>query len=1018
MVTILRNLWSLWFGTLRRRIIVSVALVQAVMMALFVYDLTQRQEGLLIDRQVEQTTALSQALAVSAAGWLAADNISGLQEIINAQRNYHELAFAMLADRQGHILAHTDPARVGFHLQDLPPEGSPRVIKRSRTLVDVISPVKLGGRQVGWVRVGICQRLTGEKLAAMARSGLFYALAAILACSFLVWLAGRWFTRRLYVVQKTIDAVRAGNRQARIHLHGDDEAAGIAREFNNMLDSLASGDVERLRLHRQNDLILQAAGEGIYGVDIEGRILFANPAAIQMLGYPLADLLGKNSHQLFHHIRVNGSPNPEADCPLQKSLHEGAVYRGRDEVFWAKDGRRFPVEHVNTPILEEGRVIGAVVVFRDISERRQAEDELRLKTARLAEAQRLAHLGHWDLDLGRNHLTWSDEVYRIFGLPPQAFAATYEAFLERIHPEDREQVDRAYRESLESRSNYEIEHRILLPDGEIRYVQERCSTEYDATGTPLRSLGTVLDISERRRGEELLRLAYTVIKSSPTVLFRWQAAPGWPVEYVSENVAQFGYAAADLLSGAVPFASLVHPDDLARLAEEVERNSAAGVEQFAQEYRLVTAGGAVRTIDDRTTVERDREGRVTHYQGIVIDITENKRLESQLRQSQKMEAVGTLAGGIAHDFNNILTAIIGFGEIVMDQLEPGSPIREDQAHVLQAGRRAKDLVKQILTFSRRTDQELQPLLIQFVVKEALKLIRASIPASIEIREEVDVNCGAVLADPGQIHQVVMNLCTNAYQAMRETGGVLTVSLKCLAVSEAEAVGRGNLPPGHYVVLEVEDTGCGMTRAVRERIFEPYFTTKPQGEGTGLGLSLVHGIVTGLGGVINVYSEPGLGSSFKVYLPLIAETITGEAEVNSEVSPGGAESIMLVDDEEVITRLERKILEGFGYRVTVFADSEAALQAFRDNPPGFDLVLTDMTMPQLNGDELAREILRIRPGMPIILCTGFSEMIDAEKATAMGISEFMLKPIEKGELARAVRRALDESPFLSRRSSNG
>jgi signal transduction histidine kinase/ActR/RegA family two-component response regulator len=406
------------------------------------------------------------------------------------------------------------------------------------------------------------------------------------------------------------------------------------------------------------------------------------------------------------------------------------------------------------------------------------------------------------------------------------------------------------------------------------------------------------------------------------------------------------------------------------------------------------------------------DGRLVRLE-IATNISEKKRseeeqirLEGQLRQAQKMEAIGTLAGGIAHDFNNILTAIIGFGEIVMEQLPPGSALCVDQGHVVAAGKRAKELVKQILTFSRRSEQELQPLMVQFIVKEALKLLRSSIPASIEIRVDIDGNCGLVMADPGQIHQVVMNLCTNAYQAMRETGGVLAVSLKSVVVSAEEAKMIVNLQPGPHLCLEVADTGCGMSRAVRERIFEPYFTTKGQGEGTGLGLSLVHGIVTGLGGGINVNSAPGLGTTFKVYLPRIAVEPRAEAEVKSAIPPGGDESVLVVDDEASITGLERKLLEGLGYRVTVVAGGEQALQAFRAKPADFDLILTDMTMPGLNGDELAREILRIRPEMPIILCTGFSELIDAEKAEAMGIKEFLLKPLEKGELARAVRRALD------------
>jgi PAS domain S-box-containing protein len=423
-------------------------------------------------------------------------------------------------------------------------------------------------------------------------------------------------------------------------------------------------------------------------------------------------------------------------------------------------------------------------------------------------------------------------------------------------------------------------------------------------------------------------------------------------------------------------------------------------------HQHTDALGNPRQVEIKTFPIWSESGQVESVIEVINDVTARVQLEGQLHQAQKMEAIGTLAGGIAHDFNNILSAILGFAELVMEELEPDSRLSADQAQVIAAGLRAKDLVKQILTFSRRTDQELQPLLVQFVVKEALKLLRASIPTSIKFREEIDIDCGLVMADPGQIHQVVMNLCTNGYQAMRETGGVLAVSLQGLKISESEAVGRGNLAPGDYVVLEVSDTGCGMSKMVRERIFEPYFTTKGKGEGTGLGLSLVHGIVSGLGGVVNVYSEPGHGTTFKVYLPLIAGADPGEVEVASEVAPGGEESILVVDDEEAITHLERRILEKLGYRVTEFTASEEALQAFRAAPEGFDLVITDMTMPKLNGDELAREVLRIRPGMPIIICTGFSGLIDPEKAKAMGISEFMLKPVEKAELARAVRRVLD------------
>jgi len=391
-----------------------------------------------------------------------------------------------------------------------------------------------------------------------------------------------------------------------------------------------------------------------------------------------------------------------------------------------------------------------------------------------------------------------------------------------------------------------------------------------------------------------------------------------------------------------------------------------------------------------------------------VDRSEHVKLESQLRQTQKMEAIGTLAGGIAHDFNNILTAILGYGEMVMLQLPPDSPLREQQAQVVKAGERARELVKQILSFSRRTEQKLQPLLVQYIVKEALKLLRASLPSTIQIQENVDVGCGPVLADPSQIHQVIMNLCTNAFQAMLVRGGVMKVALTPVAYAEIDLAERGKLLPGPYLELLVSDTGCGMSEGVRERVFEPFFTTKITGQGTGLGLSVVHGIVTDLGGVVRVDSMPGCGASFRVYLPLVEK---GGPEVSPKVDKEvsrGRETVLVLDDEEEIVLLQKSVLEKLGYRVLPYTDSSVALAAFKSAPADFDLIVTDMTMPNLTGAELVPEVLRARPGMPIILCTGFSELIDEEKAKALGVREFRIKPVKNDELAEVVRKVLDQA----------
>jgi PAS domain S-box-containing protein len=403
----------------------------------------------------------------------------------------------------------------------------------------------------------------------------------------------------------------------------------------------------------------------------------------------------------------------------------------------------------------------------------------------------------------------------------------------------------------------------------------------------------------------------------------------------------------------------------------------------------------------------------TIFVHIAKDISELMKMEERLRQSQKMEAIGTLAGGIAHDFNNILAPILGYGELAQTRIPPQTPLASDLQQIITAALRAKDLVQQILAFSRQAPQERRPLRPHLVIKEALKLLRASLPTTIEICEEIATDCGTILADPTQLHQIVMNLCTNAYQAMRESGGILGVRLFKAAIEEKDSkVVSSEILPGNYVQLEVSDTGCGMDHATLERIFEPYFTTKAKGQGTGLGLSVVHGIVKGYQGQITVYSEPGKGTCFHVYLPLIAETSTVSESAPASPLPTGNERLLVVDDENMITTMLEAILANLGYQVTVVNNSEKALALIADSPTTFDLLITDMTMPHLTGLELTARVLAIRPELPIILCTGFSELINKEQARALGIRAYLMKPVSVHELALAVRKALDTKRELS------
>lgn len=387
---------------------------------------------------------------------------------------------------------------------------------------------------------------------------------------------------------------------------------------------------------------------------------------------------------------------------------------------------------------------------------------------------------------------------------------------------------------------------------------------------------------------------------------------------------------------------------------------------------------------------------------------EKRDLEYQLRQAQKMEAIGTLAGGIAHDFNNILSPIIGYSEMIIDDVENSSPIKGKIEQILMAAVRAKELVRHILTFSRQTEQELMPLELHPVVKESLALLRASIPSTIEIRQKIDTSCPPVLADPTQIHQIVMNLCTNAYHAMRDKGGVLGVEM-CEVTLDASDCMHLKINPGRYVKISVSDTGTGIPKNILDRVFDPYFTTKAPGEGTGLGLSVVHGIVKSHNGEIKIYSEVGKGTSVNVYLPCIMESQkTGATTHSGSGVPTGSESVLVVDDEEYVVVMLTEMLQRLGYRVRGFKDSIEAFAEFSRNPAEYDILVTDQTMPKMTGSELAEQCMRIKDGLPVVLCTGFSEILTEEKARAIGIREYVTKPVVKADMARAIRKALDAS----------
>jgi len=392
---------------------------------------------------------------------------------------------------------------------------------------------------------------------------------------------------------------------------------------------------------------------------------------------------------------------------------------------------------------------------------------------------------------------------------------------------------------------------------------------------------------------------------------------------------------------------------------------------------------------------------------LLLDVTERRRLEEQLRQAQKMQAIGTLAGGIAHDFNNILSVIIGFSQLLEEDAPDSEDIRSEIGGILKACTRAKNLVRQILTFSRQTEGVKQPVRLQPLIAEAVNLLRASIPTTIELKCDVEPNCSPVLADATQIHQVLMNLGTNAYHALRDTGGVIAISLKEKDLTSVAASTRVRLAPGRHAIVTVSDNGIGMSPATLQRIFEPYFTTKKAGEGTGLGLAIVDSIIEQHGGAIDVTSEPGEGTRFDLFLPICCQPdLEPWDEIKAE-KPLGEARVLFVDDEPDIVEVHRSGLQRYGYRVTAFSHPLEALEYFESHSADFDVVVTDLTMPKMTGTELAEKIHALRPDLPLVLCSGFAKSTREVQGKLSGIWEFVEKPIQPEAVGWAIRRVLEK-----------
>ena len=480
------------------------------------------------------------------------------------------------------------------------------------------------------------------------------------------------------------------------------------------------------------------------------------------------------------------------------------------------------------------------------------------------------------------------------------------------------------------------------------------------------------------------------------------------VRYVSPSFTQvFGWSMAEVEGRHIPFLPESEKEKTTALIIDL---TLQGTPCHGLETRRYKKDGSLLDVSLSASRFHDHEGKPEGMFLILHDISERKKLQKQLLQAQKMQALGTLAGGIAHDFNNIIFNIIGYTEMTLADVKHNAIAQQNHEEVLKAATRARELVKHILTFSRHQVGDRKPILVQPVIEEALNLLRATIPATITIEQQIVAGSSPILADPTQIHQVIMNLGTNAFHAMRGTSGKLSLTVDERLVAPGDELFAPSLEPGRYVRICMRDTGHGMDGTVKDRIFEPFYTTKGPGDGTGLGLSVVHGIVKEYQGQVMVKSEPGKGTTFEIFLPTIdAQPLPENQSPLGSDLPKGAEHILVVDDEEQNVGMLRQMLERMGYRITGRTSGSDALQAFKEQPASFDLVITDLNMPGIPGNRLARELSEVRPDIPIILCTGFSETLSETEIKSLGIRHIIMKPAVAGEIAFAIRKVLDSDP---------
>jgi len=742
----------------------------------------------------------------------------------------------------------------------------------------------------------------------------------------------------------------------------------------------------------------------IWMLDMDFNFTFLSPSFEQMLGYPMTEYLGKPYQEIISPESYTRLITVLTEELRMEDLPDKNIYRSRiiETEQTHKNGTKLLVELSMTFVRNfDQKPIGILGFSRNITEKKIAKDALKASKERYKLLFDSINEVIYSIDLNYTITSVSPSMERYLGYKNEEFIGKSVIDLnilsERYLEKGFSQITRVLQGEVFESEEYEF----ITKDRKIKFAE--------VSGAPIIENGKIIgmismarDITDRKQAEEALweseerfRLTFNF---SPDAVCINRMDNGLFIDINKGFTREIGFTREDVIGKAPSEINIwQNPSDRKKLVQGLQEK---GYYENL-EAQFLRKDGSIRTALMSASVIALKGA--PHIISSTRDITESKLIAAKLQQAQKMESVGSLAGGIAHDLNNILFPISGLSEMLLNEMSRDNSEYGKIEQIHQSAKRGSDLVKQILTFSRQSNPMKLPIRIQPIMKEVLNLARATIPKNIEIASHILPDCGMVLADPTQVHQIAMNLITNAYHAVEEKGGTINLELK-----ETLFEKDNSMKSGRYACLTISDNGTGIDQSLIDKIFDPYFTTKELGKGTGLGLSVVHGIVKEHGGDIRACSEVGKGTTFDVYLPLLGNASDSRTDSLTRKYPTGCESILLVDDEEPIVRMEQMILEKLGYQVSIRTSSLDVLADFKTDPSKFDLVISDRGMPDMTGEQLAWELISIRPDIPIIICTGFSDNNDEKRARELGVKGFLMKPVAMGDLAEMVRKILNES----------